>query len=240
MTVGTATAYLENDASGTSIMLRSSAGMHALYIYDNLGSPAALITTANSTAFTDKFDPYGAPELTEDSGGLGTRQAPFIFTGGLNDRTTGWVLNGARYYDPAEGRWTQHDTLDAPLDPGNANRYAYAANNPVNYVDPTGRISASQILQGISYAATAAGWIATASGAGAPVGIALSAVGTAADVGASLLEGDSDGAVLAGTFGLASGGLGVAGDVLGASKKVKTGVSVAYDGLGYAASKLAS
>ncbi len=28
------------------------------------------------------------------------------------------------------------DTLDAPLDPSNANRYTYAANNPVNYVDP--------------------------------------------------------------------------------------------------------
>jgi RHS repeat-associated protein len=64
-----------------------------------------------------------------------------MFTGGLNDRVTGWTLNGARYYDAGEGRWTQMDTLDAPLDPSNANRYAYAANNPVNYVDPTGTIT---------------------------------------------------------------------------------------------------
>ncbi|WP_345075398.1 RHS repeat-associated core domain-containing protein, partial [Paeniglutamicibacter cryotolerans] len=58
---------------------------------------------------------------------------------GTQDRTTGWVKYGARWYNPAIGRWTQQDTLDAPLDPANANRYAYAANDPTNNNDPTGR-----------------------------------------------------------------------------------------------------
>ncbi len=35
--------------------------------------------------------------------------------------------------------WTQQDSLDAPLDPNNANRYAYAGSDPVNNFDPTGR-----------------------------------------------------------------------------------------------------
>ena len=43
------------------------------------------------------------------------------------------------YYSPASGRWYQMDTLRAPLDPHNANRDVYAANNPINYTDPTGQ-----------------------------------------------------------------------------------------------------
>lgn len=35
------------------------------------------------------------------------------------------------WYDAAVGRWTQQDTLDAPLDPTNANRYMYAGGDPI-------------------------------------------------------------------------------------------------------------
>lgn len=51
---------------------------------------------------------------------------------------TGWVKYGQRWYNAGTGRWTQMDTLDAPLDPANANRYAYAANDPINNADPLG------------------------------------------------------------------------------------------------------
>ena len=112
---GTDTAFMENDATGTPIMIRTSAGMQALYVYDNSGSPVALITSANTTAFAYSFDPYGTATTTTTTGGNGEPQTPFLYTGGLNDRTTGWTLNGARYHNPSEGRWTQHDTLDAPL-----------------------------------------------------------------------------------------------------------------------------
>ena len=43
--------------------------------------------------------------LTATSGGNGVPETPFGHTGGLNDRTTGWILNTARYYNPAEGRY---------------------------------------------------------------------------------------------------------------------------------------
>ena len=48
---------------------------------------------------------------------------------------------GLRWYDATAGTWTQQDTLDAPLDPANANRYAYAAGDPINGSDPTGQIN---------------------------------------------------------------------------------------------------
>ena len=135
----TQSAYLDNDPTGQPIQLRTSTGQALLYIYDGLGSPAALLTSFDTSAFQYSFDPYGVATLEQSSGGNAVAQTPFLYTGGLHDRTTGWIKNGARYYTPGEGRWTQHDTLDAPLNPLNANRYAYAANSPVNYVDPSGR-----------------------------------------------------------------------------------------------------
>ncbi|MFZ7088769.1 RHS repeat-associated core domain-containing protein [Curtobacterium sp. RRHDQ10] len=50
------------------------------------------------------------------------------------------VKFGLRWYLPTVGTWTQRDTLDAPLDPGNANRYAYAGDDPFNDSDPSGTL----------------------------------------------------------------------------------------------------
>jgi RHS repeat-associated protein len=144
-------AYLEHDANGTPLLIRSDSGNiddQSLYVYDNLGSPIALITQNNTVSDAWEYDPYGVADLTEQS--VTQAYTPFMFTGGLNDRVTGWTLNGARYYDAGEGRWTQMDTLDAPLDPSNANRYAYAANNPINYTDPTGRATGADFVGSVA------------------------------------------------------------------------------------------
>ena len=46
-----------------------------------------------------------------------------------------------RWYDPVTGRFTQQDSLETLADPTRANRYEYAASNPLNYIDPTGLIT---------------------------------------------------------------------------------------------------
>ena len=122
-------------------MLRTSSGMQSLYLYDGTGNPAALVTSTPTIAFAYDYDPYGVPAITADSGGLGTSQNPYMFKAGIQDRVTGWVKYGQRWYNPALGRWTQQDTLDAPLNPANANRYAFAANDPINNSDPMGRFT---------------------------------------------------------------------------------------------------
>lgn len=48
-------------------------------------------------------------------------------------------MYGQRWYNPATGRFTQQDSIERYADPKQGNRYAYAADNPINYVDPTGK-----------------------------------------------------------------------------------------------------
>ncbi|KQQ96361.1 hypothetical protein ASF72_01490 [Arthrobacter sp. Leaf141] len=165
----TLTAYVEHDPiTGEPLMLRTSSGMQSLYLYDGTGNPAALVTSAPTTAFSYDYDPYGVAILDEDSGGLGTSQNPYTFKAGIKDRTTDWVKYGQRWYDPTTGRWTQQDTLDSPLDPKNANRYAYAANDPINNADPKGLATFGDYAGGCLVGA--AGDAAIALGVGAVTG----------------------------------------------------------------------
>ncbi len=49
----------------------------------------------------------------------------------------------ARYYSPIAGRFLTPDPINSadPANPQSWNKYAYALNNPINYVDPDGRES---------------------------------------------------------------------------------------------------
>lgn len=193
--------------------------MQSLYIYDGTGNPAALITSGPNTALAYAYDPYGLPTLTEDSGGLGTSQNPYTFKQGIQDRTTGWIKYGARWYNPIDGRWTQQDTLDAPLDPLNANRYAYAANDPINNSDPLGLFSLGDAVGAVIGIGAAAGGIALGCAATAGVvcalgvavgfGAAFGAVGglTGGAIGAKIDGGSSEDINQAALTGFARGAL---------------------------------
>lgn len=165
------TAYIEHDpVTGEPLMLRTSSGMQSLYVYDGTGNPAALLTSAEYVAFAYNYDPYGTPTLTETSNGLGVPQNPYTFKAGLQDRATGWVKYGQRWYNAGTGRWTQMDTLDAPLDPANANRYAYAANDPINNADPLGLATTEKLFGELIGTAVGAGFGALVTAAAAPLG----------------------------------------------------------------------
>lgn len=132
------TAHLDNDpVTGQPLMLRTAEGVQSLYVYDGIGNPEALVTNQDSTTFAYDYDPYGVPALNDDNG-EGDPVNPFQFKGGIHDRSTNWVKFGYRWYSVGTGRFTQRDTLDAPLDPANANRYTFAGNDPINYSDPLG------------------------------------------------------------------------------------------------------
>jgi RHS repeat-associated protein len=67
-----------------------------------------------------------------------------LFTGKERDQETGLDYFGARYLSSAQGRWTSPDlvnlTNERQLSPNSTlNKYAYAANNPLKFVDPDGK-----------------------------------------------------------------------------------------------------
>jgi RHS repeat-associated protein len=136
---GASTGYVFHDAVGQPVMLQTNSSVTCLYLYDAAGNPAALATSFNTTSYTYSYDPYGGATRTDSNGSNGgSTLNPYLFRGGLQDRASGQLDFGARHYNPATGAWAQQDQLNAPLDPTNANRYAYVGANPVNRADPTG------------------------------------------------------------------------------------------------------
>jgi RHS repeat-associated protein len=82
------------------------------------------------------YYPYGETRYV-----TGTLTTDYGYTGQRNEAGLGLMDYNARYYDPALGRFVSADTIVPDTEnPQNWNRYAYAGNNPVLYVDPTGHM----------------------------------------------------------------------------------------------------
>ena len=75
-----------------------------------------------------EYDVFGAVR-SETGSGDNVRK----FTGKEYDADVKLYKMGIRPYDPYTGRFTQRDPIGDGI-----NWYAYAANNPLKYIDPTG------------------------------------------------------------------------------------------------------
>jgi len=88
---------------------------------------------------TTTYDAFGNVESSTGSSSNVYRYAGQH--GYRNDGDDGLMHVGARYYDPLVGRFLQADTyLGQVGNPQSLNRYAYVENNPVNAVDPSGKV----------------------------------------------------------------------------------------------------
>ena len=114
---------------------RSPDGRLRFYHNDHLGS-AALITDGTSCVVERRaYWPYGEDRQVTDGPCGGGFTPRYTFTFKEKD-SSGLFDFGARSYDPATGRFVSADSQgDGP------NRYAYAANNPLKYSDPTGHFA---------------------------------------------------------------------------------------------------
>ena len=109
------------------------------YHGDELGSIRLASTSGGGTSFSSNYEPYG-PEYGQ------TGSDAFMYTDKLYDTSTSLYYSGARFYDPTTGRFiTRDSTLGSLSDPQSLNAYAYARDNPLTNIDPTGHFSLTTI-----------------------------------------------------------------------------------------------
>ncbi len=124
------------------------------FLGDNLGSQA--ITTDSSDPLppppfentqmgeeTSNYYPWGTERYTS-----GTTPTTFHFTGQRLESAIGLYYYGARWYDPALGRFVQADTIVPDMNNSQAyDRYVYVYNNPLRYIDPSGHFTEEEICK---------------------------------------------------------------------------------------------
>ena len=121
---------------GLGQVAMAAGGKAYYYAHDGLGSVVNVTSSAGATEWTYDYLPYGGFRASTQN----DRKAPanvLGFAGQLLD-PTGLYYMRARQYDPATGRFTAVDPKAPPISKPCTATYAYAKDNPISRVDPTG------------------------------------------------------------------------------------------------------
>ncbi|MEW6427114.1 MAG: RHS repeat-associated core domain-containing protein [Thermodesulfobacteriota bacterium] len=105
-------------------------GKRYYYLYDGRGNVTALIDSSGAVVAAYAYDPFGAPLAK-----TGSLDQPYRFSTKPYDEKTGLSFFGQRFYAPTLGRWLTRDPMG---EAGGVNLYAFARNNPNDWLDPTG------------------------------------------------------------------------------------------------------
>ena len=111
----------------------TASGMAYFYDYNLQGSTVGITNSAGGYVNRYSYDPFG--QVTTISAGIAT---PFTFVGDLgvsSSAATTFFMN-ARNYDPAVGQFISVDPVE--LDGQDTNFRRYAANDPIDRIDPSG------------------------------------------------------------------------------------------------------
>jgi RHS repeat-associated protein len=128
---------LDNNIVATS---RKASESEKWYVYnkDIRQSTSSIVSDAGDVVKAYVYDEFGNTQVR-----IGEAfDNEICYTGQIYDEVTGLYYYNARYYNPEEGRFISQDTYRGETnDPMTYHLYAYCANNPINYVDPTGHAS---------------------------------------------------------------------------------------------------
>jgi RHS repeat-associated protein len=140
------------------------------YLHDRLGSVRQVLDSSGNVKNTYTYTPFGQDPNSQFAE---TVDNPFKFTGQWFDSEIGQYYLRARMYDPQLMRFSAIDpVLGEPHRPQTFHMYLYCVNDPLNSMDPDGRI-ALVIGGSISFNSGEAG----------------SAIGNAMSIGGNMLVG---------------------------------------------------
>ncbi len=134
--------YTHGPLTDHPLMRSQEDGWVDYYHADAMGSVTLTTNPTIGSVFQiggiNHFDAFGNQRIAT----VGNPEQQYGFTGREGD-PTGLMYYRARYYDPGVGRFAQPDPAGFV---DGVNRYVYALNSPVNYVDPWGLSASSPTL----------------------------------------------------------------------------------------------
>nr|WP_243108464.1 RHS repeat-associated core domain-containing protein [Maliibacterium massiliense] len=136
---GSEAIYYYYDAVGRPMSMRiGSAQYH--YVYNLQGDVIGLVDNAGAVVVEYTYDAWGKPlSVTGSAAGTVGKKNPYRYRGYRYDEETGFYYLQSRYYDPEMGRFINVDNIAGLVGRlSDHNVFAYCANNPVMYADPTG------------------------------------------------------------------------------------------------------
>ena len=106
-------------------------------LFDGNGNITAWIDASGSVIATQRYDAYG--NLIQQTG---TAPSNYGFSTKPQEKVTGLLYYGYRYYDPATGRWPSRDPIG---ERGGKNLYGFVVNNSVSQIDILGLLTAQEL-----------------------------------------------------------------------------------------------